>query len=93
MIKTQLVDIVADDLNITRRQSKVVVESVLNAVTQGLMDDGQVTLRGFGTFTVHARSSRSLHTTGDGSPTNDSTLIAFIPGVALRKDLKSKNES
>ena len=57
-MKTTISQEVANVLDTPVRKATVIVESVLNEVKQGLIKDGKVTLRGFGSFFVKDKKER-----------------------------------
>lgn len=58
MNKTQLIGIVADKADITKKEAEVVVNAVFEAITEGLVAGDKVALLGFGTFEVSERAAR-----------------------------------
>lgn len=58
MNKEQLIASVAEDLGVSKTQSKDAIESVLRQISNGLQEDEQVTLKGFGTFNVRTLPAR-----------------------------------
>ena len=57
-MKTTISQEVANVLDTPVRKATVIVESVLNEVKLGLIKDGKVTLRGFGSFFVKDKKER-----------------------------------
>jgi nucleoid DNA-binding protein len=94
MIKSQLIDSVADDLKISRREAKAVVDSVLGSMCTGMIDDGHLALRGFGTFTVHHNSTRSSQSidSRSSSVTDYRDTISFVAGSYLRQLIENRNQ-
>jgi DNA-binding protein HU-beta len=58
MNKSELIDAIAADADITKAAAKKALDSFLNNVTNALKKGDKVTLVGFGTFSVSERSSR-----------------------------------
>ncbi|ADQ81697.1 HU family DNA-binding protein [Riemerella anatipestifer] len=59
MNKSELIDVMAKDAEITKAAAKKALESFVNAVTETLKKkDGKVSLVGFGTFSVAERAAR-----------------------------------
>lgn len=59
MNKTDLIDKVATELKTTKSEATRYVESVLEAIADGVKDDAKVTIAGFGTFLRKERSGRT----------------------------------
>ena len=59
MNKSELIDAIAKDANITKVAAKAALESFVSNVTAALKQkDGKVSLVGFGTFSVAERAAR-----------------------------------
>mgnify|MGYP003398135526 FL=1 len=59
MNKSELIDAIAKDANITKVAAKAALESFISNVTNTLSQkDGKVSLVGFGTFSVAERAAR-----------------------------------
>ncbi|MDR2123185.1 MAG: HU family DNA-binding protein [Flavobacteriaceae bacterium] len=58
MNKSELIDAIAADANITKASAKKALDSFLASVTKSLKEGKKVTLVGFGTFSVSSRSAR-----------------------------------
>ena len=59
MNKSELIDAIAKDANITKVAAKAALESFISNVTNTLKKkDGKVSLVGFGTFSVAQRAAR-----------------------------------
>lgn len=59
MNKSELIDAIAKDANITKVAAKAALESFISNVTETLKQkDGKVSLVGFGTFSVAQRAAR-----------------------------------
>jgi DNA-binding protein HU-beta len=59
MNKAELVAKIAEDAGITKSQANGALDSFIEAVTKTLKGGGQVTLVGFGTFSVSKRNART----------------------------------
>lgn len=88
--KAELVDIVADETGMKKKDVKAVVDSMISQVTSHLDKGAKVQLTGFGTFEVRERKAR----TGVRPGTTDridipaSKYPAFKPGKALKEQVK-----
>ncbi|MFP4370060.1 MAG: HU family DNA-binding protein [Bacteroidota bacterium] len=85
MNKTDLINAVADDAEMTKVQAEKAIKSVLDNISGELSNGGNVTLIGFGTFSVMERSERM----GKNPQTGESIKIPakrvpkFKPGKQL----------
>jgi DNA-binding protein HU-beta len=86
MNKAELIDAVAGSANLTRVDAGRAVDALVDVIAGALKGDDEVTLVGFGTFTVRKRAARSGRNprTGDIIAIPASNLPAFKPGKALR---------
>ncbi len=86
MNKTDIIDHVARQADISKAAAGRAVDAVLGAIQQSLEQGGDVTLAGFGTFTVSARAARTGRNprTGDAIKIEASKLPKFKPGKALK---------
>lgn len=58
MNKTELVSAVAKQANLTQAQAKAAVDAALDAIANGIKEEGKVAILGFGTFSVNERPAR-----------------------------------
>ena len=58
MNKTHLIEVVANETNLKKKDAEAAVNSVLNAIANALADGEKVQIAGFGTFEVKARAER-----------------------------------
>ena len=58
MTKAELVEMVAAQINLTKKQTEVVVNTVFQSITESLAQGKMVELRGFGSFRVRSRNAR-----------------------------------
>jgi nucleoid DNA-binding protein len=58
MLKTNLINSVAIRTNITKSQTKKVVDSFINAITESLSEGTDIDIRGFGSFRIRQRNAR-----------------------------------
>ena len=86
MNKTQLVDKIAQGAEITKADAGRALDAFIEAVTDTLKDGDQVSLVGFGTFSVRERAAR----TGRNPQTGEAIQIAAakVPGFKPGKGLK-----
>ncbi len=86
MNKTELIEAVADSADLSKADATRAVEAMVGAVTTALKQGDQVTLVGFGTFTIRERAARN----GRNPQTGDSIKIraSRVPGFKAGKALK-----
>ncbi len=58
MTKAELVERLAERVNLTKKQTEVIVNTVFKSITEALSKGNKVELRGFGSFRIRHRNSR-----------------------------------
>jgi integration host factor beta subunit len=91
MKKSDLVDLVAQKLNFPRPQVEQTIESLLEAVADGLAKGERVDIRGFGAFQIRESAARS----GRNPRTGETIQIAArkTPTFKVGKELRDKVNS
>ncbi|WP_445496579.1 nucleoid-associated protein HU-beta [Photorhabdus sp. SF281] len=86
MNKSQLIDKIAADSNISKAAAGRVVDAFISSVTAALKDGDDVALVGFGTFAVRERSARTGRNpqTGEELKIAAAKVPAFRPGKGLK---------
>lgn len=86
MNKSQLVDKIATDANISKAAAGRALDAIIGSVTDSLKGGDDVALVGFGTFTVRERAAR----TGRNPQTGKEIKIAAakVPAFRAGKGLK-----
>jgi len=86
MTKAELVDNVADKVNLTKKQTEIIVNILFNSITEALSDGDKVELRGFGSFRIRARNPRE----GRNPKTGDTVHIPAkkVPFFKAGKELR-----
>ncbi|WP_276525088.1 nucleoid-associated protein HU-beta [Photorhabdus aegyptia] len=84
--KSQLIDKIAADSNISKAAAGRVVDAFISSVTGALKDGDDVALVGFGTFAVRERSARTGRNpqTGKELKIAAAKVPAFRPGKGLK---------
>ena len=59
MNKTELIAIIADKAAVTKKEAELVLQAIVDTVTETLATDEKVVITGFGTFEVRKRVARS----------------------------------
>lgn len=88
MNKSELIDQVAKDAGITKKQANDALDSFTNGVVTTLKKGDTVTLVGFGTFSVSQRSARNGR-----NPQTGATIkikATKVPKFKAGKDFKDK---
>jgi DNA-binding protein HU-beta len=86
MNKTDLINAVASSAELSKAKAGKVVESLLDAITDALKEGKDVSLIGFGTFSVRERAGRSGRNPRTGQPLE--IKAAKIPGFKAGKALR-----
>ncbi len=92
MNKTELIDAIAKDTGLTKKDSESALKSFIEVVSKELSKGHEVQLIGFGTFAVGKRAAR----TGRNPKTGEEIKIAasktpkFKPGKALKDKVNKK---
>ena len=86
MNKSDLIDAVAGDADVSKAEAARVVDAVIDSITRALKKGDTVTLVGFGTFQVRERAARSGSNpkTGETIKIGASKNPAFKAGKALK---------
>ncbi len=89
MNKGELIRTVQADLKVSRAEATRTVESVVNAIREGIKRDANVTISGFGTFSRRVRSARTVRNPGTGQPiqVKESLTVGFRPSQLLKDEL------
>jgi DNA-binding protein HU-beta len=84
--KAELIDAVADGADISKAAATRAVDTVIDQITNTLKSGNQVTLVGFGTFSVKDRAARTGRNPRTGEPIDipASKNPSFKTGKALK---------
>ena len=87
MTKAELVDEIAQKADLTRKHSEVIVDAVFSSIIEALQEGDKIELRGFGSFRVRHRASRTGRNpkTGEGVQVPAKKVPYFKPGKELRE--------
>ena len=87
MTKAELVDEIARKASLTRKHSEVIVDAVFSSIIEALQTGDKIELRGFGSFRVRHRASRTGRNpkTGEGVLVPAKKVPYFKPGKELRE--------
>ncbi|HEV3154620.1 MAG TPA: HU family DNA-binding protein [Candidatus Baltobacteraceae bacterium] len=86
MTKADIVDAVAVNVHISKRQAGEIVELILNEIRSALGRGDRVALTPFGSFVVRERRAREGRNPKTGATINipERRVAAFIAGTALK---------
>lgn len=86
MNKSELIDAVAQSADMTKAAAARALDAVTQAITDSLEKGDQVTLVGFGTFSVKKRAARTGRNprTGEDIKIKASKVPSFKAGKALK---------
>lgn len=95
MIKSELVQKLAEaNPHLYHRDVEVIVNTVLDTISQALAEGDRVELRGFGAFSVKERGARQGRNprTGEPVPVDAKRVPYFKPGKEMRLRLNSGDD-
>ena len=87
MTKAELVEEVANQSDLTKKDAEVIVQTVLDSITDSLQKGEKIELRGFGSFRIRHRNSRKGRNpkTGDSVSVPEKRVPFFKVGKRLRE--------
>jgi len=93
MTKAELVAKVAGQINLTKKQTEVVVSTVFQSITESLSQGKKVELRGFGSFRIRERNPRIGRNPKSGETVNvpGKKVPFFKAGKELRELVDNDN--
>lgn len=93
MTKADLVELVAAQVRLTKKDTEVVIDTILESITKALAvkGDGKVELRGFGSFRTRQRRARQGRNPQSGESVHvpPKRIPFFKPGKELRRLIDS----
>ena len=86
MTKAELIALVSEKADLTKKDADKAVSAVIDVITETLTSGEKVSLVGFGTFEVKERAERMGHNpqTGEPMPIAASKAPVFKAGTALK---------
>ncbi|WP_457570631.1 HU family DNA-binding protein [Desulfovulcanus sp.] len=90
MTKAELVSKIAEKAGLTKADSEKALNAFLSAVEETLINEGKLTLTGFGTFVVEERKERTGRNprTGEEIKIPACKVVKFRPGKLLKEAVK-----
>jgi DNA-binding protein HU-beta len=94
MNKAELIDAVAKEAKMSKKDATTAVDTVVNIVTNTLKKGEKVTLVGFGTWEVRKRKARKgvNPRTGESIKIPASKVVSFKPGAAVKEAVAPKKK-
>ena len=95
MNKSELIDAVAEQAELTKATATKVVDAVLASITGAVTKGDAVTVIGFGTFEARKRAARTGKNprTGETLKIAATTVPAFKPGKAFKDKVAAKKKT
>lgn len=89
MNKVEFIDALATKANLTKKDAKVALESVLEVIAETLTKKESIAFVGFGTFSTSARAARTATVPGTTKKVEvpATTAIKFKAGKALKESV------
>ena len=90
MNKTDIIELVASEMDCSKVQAGKAVEAVIKSLRDGILDDGGVTITGFGAFNIKKRKPRTVRNPSTGYPMTipAQTVVDFRTAPAFREMLE-----
>ena len=87
MTKAELVDEVARTIQVTKKQAETIVNVVFDSIVESLRNGEKIELRGFGSFRLRSRKSRTGRNpkTGEKVEVPSKKIPYFKPGKELKE--------
>lgn len=94
MTKAELVEQVARNTQITKKNAEVIVNTVFESIVDSLKDGEKIELRGFGSFRIRERGSRVGRNPKTGARVNvpSKKIPYFKPGKQLKELLNHDDD-
>jgi len=88
MTKAELVEMIAIETGVSKKDTAVIVNMILENISRALESSDKVELRGFGSFKVKSRRSRTARNPRSG----DSVMVPakLVPYFKASNELKSR---
>ena len=92
MTKAELVDQVARSTQLTKKHAEIMVNTVFDSIVDSLRGGEKIELRGFGSFRIRQRGSRTGRNPKTGAKVDvpPKSIPYFKPGKELRELLNSR---
>lgn len=93
MNKAELIEAIANETGIAKKDVDAALKSFVNVVSDALQKKDKVQLIGFGTFETAERAARTGRNPANGEPLKikASTQVKFKAGAALKEKVNTKS--
>jgi len=90
MTRSDLTEVVAQALDLSRKESDLIVTTILSAIVRSLRGGDKVEIRGFGSFRTRQRQARKGRNPKTGASVNvpPKTVPYFTPSLELKAALR-----
>ncbi|MDY6796094.1 MAG: HU family DNA-binding protein [Actinomycetota bacterium] len=94
MNKAELIEAIAKDAKLSKKDASAAVDSMTGVITKTLKKGDKVTLVGFGTWETRKRKARKgvNPRTGDPIKIRATKVVSFRPGTALKQAVAGKKK-
>ena len=92
MIRSELIKYVSEKVGVTHEVAELAVNTIFNSMTEALVRNESIEIRGFGSFSLHYRPPRI----GRNPKTGEAVALSgkYVPHFKPGKDLRERvNES
>ncbi|EAQ63749.1 Integration host factor alpha subunit [Marinomonas sp. MED121] len=91
LTKADIAENLVDEVGLSKKDSKDLVESFFDVIRETLIQGEQVKLSGFGNFEVREKSQRPGRNpkTGEEIPITARTVVTFRPGQKLKSKVEN----
>ncbi|MBP0968302.1 MAG: HU family DNA-binding protein [Oscillospiraceae bacterium] len=92
MNKAELIEAIANETGLSKKDTDAALKSFINVVSDALQKKDKVQLIGFGTFETAERAARTGRNPASGETIKiaASTLVKFKAGAALKEKVNTK---
>ncbi|XBC44405.1 MAG: HU family DNA-binding protein [Buchnera aphidicola (Schlechtendalia peitan)] len=92
MNKTQLINVISKQTNLSKTKIKFILETTLMTIIDSLKNGKSVQLAGFGTFKVNKRAARIGRNpkTGEKMHISETKIPMFTSGKTFKSEIKNK---
>lgn len=94
MNKIGIIDVLSEELNMTRKEASMVLESALEIIKEELVQGREVMISGFGKWQVRMKKPRRGRNpkTGETITIRGRKVVTFKTSVKFKKDIQNDRE-
>lgn len=94
MTKSELIEAVSARTDLPKNKAEEIVNAIFDAMTQALLEDRRIEVRGFGSFSIRRYNERKGRNprTGDEVQVADKRSVHFKVGKELRERVDALEE-